>query len=72
VNRGQFMRFIDRRDIDLDEIDYVSAWLLRLAVGMMVLGAVFAVLDRVHLLPRLPAEATAAGTTPQQAVRAHG
>jgi hypothetical protein len=54
------MRFTDRRDIDLDEIDHVSAWLLRLAVGMMVLGAVFAVLDRVHLLPPLPAVAMAA------------
>jgi hypothetical protein len=36
----------------LDEIDYVSAWILRLAIGMMVLGAVFAVLDWYELLPQ--------------------
>jgi hypothetical protein len=40
------MGITDQRDIGLDEIDYVSAWILRLAVGMMVLGVVFAVLDR--------------------------
>jgi hypothetical protein len=53
------MGFTDQRDSDLDKIDYVSAWILRLAIGMMVLGAVFAVLDRYHLLPPLPAAAVA-------------
>jgi hypothetical protein len=53
------MGFTDQRDSDLDEIDYVSAWILRLAVGMMVLGAMFAVLDRYHLLPPPPAAAVA-------------
>ena len=46
------MGFTDQRDTSLDEIDYVSAWILRLAVGMMVLGVVFAVLDRYELLPQ--------------------
>jgi hypothetical protein len=42
----------DRRDTGLDEFDRVSSWILRLAAGMIVLGAVFAVLDWYHLLPR--------------------
>jgi hypothetical protein len=46
------MGFTDQRDIGLDEIDYVSAWILRLAIGMMVLGSVFAALDRYELLPQ--------------------
>jgi hypothetical protein len=49
------MGFTDQRDSGLDEIDYVSAWIMRLAIGMMVLGALFAVLDRYQLLPPLPA-----------------
>jgi hypothetical protein len=49
----------DQRDSGLDEIDYVSAWILRLAIGMMVLGVVLAVLERYHLLPPLPAAAVA-------------
>jgi hypothetical protein len=32
---------------------------MRLAIGMMVLGALFAVLDRYQLLPPLPAAAVA-------------
>ena len=44
------MGFTDQRDSGLDEIDYVSAWILRLAIGMIVLGALFAVFDRYHLL----------------------
>jgi hypothetical protein len=55
-----FMGITDQRDIGLDEIDYVSAWILRLAIGMMVLGAVFAALDWCHLLPPLPAAAAVA------------
>jgi hypothetical protein len=50
----------DKRDSGLDEFDHVSAWILRLAVGMIVLGAVFATLDRFDLLP-LPAAAVVAG-----------
>jgi hypothetical protein len=46
------MGFTDESDIGLDEIDYVSAWILRLAIGMMVLGVVFAVLDWYELLPQ--------------------
>jgi hypothetical protein len=30
------------------EIDVVSAWLLKLAIGMMVFGLLFAVLDQYH------------------------
>jgi hypothetical protein len=45
--------------IERDETDYVSAWILALAVGMIVLGTVFAVLDLCDLLPPLPAAAVA-------------
>jgi hypothetical protein len=31
--------------IERDEMDYVSRWILRLAIGMIVLGTAFAVLD---------------------------
>jgi hypothetical protein len=51
------MGFTDQRDSGLDEIDFVSAWILRLAIGMIVLGALFAVLDRCQLLPSLPGAA---------------
>jgi hypothetical protein len=47
--------FTDESGIGLDEMDHVSAWLLRLAIGMMVLGALFATLDWYQLLPPLPA-----------------
>jgi hypothetical protein len=56
VTEDTFMR-LDQREIGLDEMDHVSAWILRLAVGMMVLGAVFATLDWYELLPSLPAVA---------------
>jgi hypothetical protein len=46
-------------DIERDETDYVSAWILAVAIGMIVLGTVFAVLDRYDLLPPLPAAAVA-------------
>jgi hypothetical protein len=52
--RSTFMGITDQRDTSLDEIDYVSAWILRIAIGMMVLGVVFAVLDRYELLPQPP------------------
>jgi hypothetical protein len=52
--RSTFMGFTDESDIGVDEIDHVSAWILRLAIGMIVLGVVFAVLDRYELLPQLP------------------
>jgi hypothetical protein len=44
------------RDIGFEhaEADYVSRCIRLLAVGMIVLGIVFAVLDRYHLLPPLP------------------
>jgi hypothetical protein len=48
------MGITDQRDSGLDEIDYVSAWIMRLAIGMMVVGVVFAVLDRYELLPHVP------------------
>jgi hypothetical protein len=53
------MEFTDERDIGIerDETDYVSAWILALAIGMIVLGTAFAVLDRYDLLPPLPAAA---------------
>ena len=41
--------------IERDETDYVSGWILSLAIGMIVLGTVFAVLDWCDLLPPLPA-----------------
>jgi hypothetical protein len=53
------MGFADQRDSGLDEIDYVSAWILRLAIGMIVLGALFAVFDRYHLLPAVAVAGTA-------------
>ena len=37
----------------------MSGWILSLAIGMIVLGTVFAVLDRYDLLPALPAAAVA-------------
>jgi hypothetical protein len=53
-NGASIMGFTDRPDIDIDEIDHVSAWLMKLAIGMMVLGAVFATLDWFQLLPSTP------------------
>jgi len=62
------MDFTDERDISFDQgkKDHVTTYIRMLAIGMMVLGVVFAVLDRCHLLPPLPAaaatgEAAAAG-----------
>lgn len=51
----------DVRGVGLDraETDYVSRWIRMLAIGMMVLGVVFAVLDGCELLP-LPAPAAVA------------
>jgi hypothetical protein len=62
------MGFTDQRDIGLDEIDYVSAWLRRLAFGMMVLGVVFATLDWCDLLPHVaPAQQLSQVATNQAA-----
>jgi hypothetical protein len=47
------MGFTDQRDSGLDEIDYVSTWIMRLAIGMMVLGVVFATLDWCDFLPHV-------------------
>jgi hypothetical protein len=41
--------------IERDEMDYVSRWILSLAIGMIVLGTVFAVLDWCDLLPHVAA-----------------
>jgi hypothetical protein len=43
----------DAREVGLDraETDDVSRWIRMLAIGMMVLGVVFAVLDGCELLP---------------------
>jgi hypothetical protein len=46
VKRGEHEVGLDRA-----ETDYVSHWIRMLAIGMMVLGAVFAVLDGCELLP---------------------
>jgi hypothetical protein len=72
VNRGQFMKFTDKSEIGLDEIDHVSTWLLRLAIGMMVLGAVFVVLDRCNYLPQLPAAAVAHAPVANSETRSPG
>jgi hypothetical protein len=66
------MRFGDQRDIDLDEIDHVSAWLLRLAVAMTLLGVVFAALDRCNCLPQLPAAAIAHAPVANSELRSLG
>jgi hypothetical protein len=52
----------DERRVGPDpaESDYVSRWIRMLAIGMMVLGAVFAVLGGCELLP-LPAPVAVAG-----------
>jgi hypothetical protein len=47
-------------DFDNDEVDHVSGWLLKLAIAMMVVGVVFAALDRLHWLPQLPGTAAVA------------
>jgi hypothetical protein len=50
------MDFANERNISLDQAgtDYVSKCIRMIAVGMMVLGVLFAVLDRYELLPQLP------------------
>jgi hypothetical protein len=52
---GAFMQFTGQRVISLDqgETDSVTTWILTLAIGMIVLGAMFAVLDWCDLLPPL-------------------
>jgi hypothetical protein len=55
------MEFIDERENGL-ETDKVSRWILTLAVGMIVLGTAFAVLDWCGLLPPLPAAADSHST----------
>ena len=51
------MGFTDQRDIGLEQAgtDYVSKRIRKLAIGLIVLGAVFAVLDRSQLFHRCPA-----------------
>jgi hypothetical protein len=55
VNPGPYI------GLERDETDYVSGWILALAIGMIVVGTVFAVLDWCDLLPSLPAAAAVAG-----------
>jgi hypothetical protein len=50
-------------DFARTESDRVSSFLRMLAIGMMVLGAVFAVLDRYQVLPQLPAATVAHDST---------
>ena len=45
--------------LELAGTDYVSKYIWMLAIGMMVVGVVFAVLDRCDLLPSHPAAAVA-------------
>jgi len=61
VTEDTFMGFTDQSDSGIDEIDYVSAWILRLAIGMIVVGAVFATLDWYQLIPSFPVATAAAG-----------
>jgi hypothetical protein len=55
------MEFTDELDIGIerDEMDYVSRWILSFAIGMIVLGTVFAVLDWCDLLPAAAVAGTA-------------
>jgi hypothetical protein len=48
------MEFANERSVGLDhaDADYVSKFIRMLVIGMMVLGVVFAVLDRLELLPQ--------------------
>jgi hypothetical protein len=55
VNPGRYI------GLERDETDYVSGWILSLAIGMIVLGTLFAVLDWCDLLPALPGAAAVAG-----------
>jgi len=56
------MEFTDERESSF-ETDNVSRWILTLAACMIVLGAVFAVLDWYGLLPRVPAATVAHDST---------
>jgi len=53
--------------IERDEMDYVSRWILRLAIGMIVLGTVFAVLDWCDFLPHVAAPSQLPHMTTNQA-----
>jgi hypothetical protein len=54
------------------ESDGVSSFLRMLAIRMMVLGAVFAVLDRCNCLPQLPAAAVAHAPVANSELRSPG
>ena len=47
----------------------MSRWILGLAIGMMVLGMVFAVLDRYDLLPHVAEPPQLSHVTADQATR---
>jgi hypothetical protein len=59
-----FMQFTGQREIkfDQDETDSLTNWILGLAIGMIVLGTAFALLDWCDLLP-VPAAAGSRGLT---------
>jgi hypothetical protein len=50
------MEFAGHKQADTDR---VSSFIQMLAIGMVVLGIVFGVLDQYHLLPQLPVVAVA-------------
>jgi hypothetical protein len=53
--------------IERDEMDYVSRWILRLAIGMIVLGTAFAVLDWCDSFPHVAAPSQLPHVTTNQA-----
>jgi hypothetical protein len=59
-------------DFARTESDRVSSFLRMLAIGMMVLGAVFVVLDRYQLLPQLPAATVAHAPVANSELRSPG
>jgi hypothetical protein len=64
------------RDIGFERAgtDYVSRCIRLLAVGMIVLGVVFGVLDEYGLLPQLPAATVAHDSTANggTGIKGHG
>jgi hypothetical protein len=63
MDRMDALDTTDECEISLDQAatDFVTAWIRTLAIDMIVLGAVFAVLDQCRLLPQLPGSAPVEG-----------
>jgi hypothetical protein len=63
MDRMDALDTTDEREISLDQAgtNFVTAWIRTLAIGMIVLGAVFAVLDQCRLLPQFPGPAPVEG-----------